>query len=161
MDITTAIIGLAMLSLFVIPAIILSAKNKKRNNALLIGLKKFAAERNCELSAHDVQPLFAIGIATSGDQAFFIRRQDETDELIRSSHQMAMTKACDLQVEKRAVKLLKSDETVIDKIEICFYSNNKEERNVRWTLYDSAISPQTDNEFILGEKWVSIIRKAI
>ena len=43
MNITTAVIGLGMLALFVIPAIILTAKNRNRNKGLLIELTRLAA----------------------------------------------------------------------------------------------------------------------
>jgi len=161
MNITTAVIGLGMLALFVIPAIILTAKNRNRNKGLLIELTRLAALQNCELSAYDVQPQFAIGLSVSGNQIFFISRQDKTGELIKNNILINRLKACNLQTKKRTVNLQKSTETVIDKIEINFHSRDKDNGNSPWVLYDSEVTPHPDGELLLGEKWVSIINKAI
>lgn len=161
MNLVTTITGLVMLGIFVIPVIILSSYNKKKSKNLSAALKEFAAESNCEISEYDINPQFAIGISKPEKQVFFIRKQEGNQDLFRSSISLKQLKNCSLQTQSRTVKLQKSTEKVLDKLEINFQSQSKESNNLSWLLYDAEITILPDNEYQVGKKWVSIINQAV
>ncbi|MGQ1788138.1 MULTISPECIES: hypothetical protein [unclassified Saccharicrinis] len=159
MDITAAITGLVMLGIFIVPIAILSLRNK--NKALLAELKDFATQNNCEISEYDINAQFAIGMSTPGNQVFFIRKEEANQDLFKSSIPLNHLIDCGLKTQNRTVNLQKSTEKVIDKLEISFQSKSQEKNTLSWVLYDSEMTTQLDNEFQVGNKWVSIIKKAI
>jgi L-cysteine desulfidase len=161
MDIAKTITGLVMLGIFIVPVIILSVYNKKKNKTLLTKLKDFAAEKNCEISDFDINTQFAIGISTPGKQVFFIRIQEANQDLFKSSISLTQLKNCSLQTQSRSIKSQKSTEKVMDKLEIIFQSQSRESNNLCWLLYDAEITILPDNEYQVGKKWVSIINQAV
>lgn len=161
MDITTTIIGLVMLGIFIVPVAIVSSRNKNNNNALLTELNYFATQNNCEISEHNINSQFAIGISTSGDKVFFIRKQGSDQDLFKSLVPLKQIKQCVLKTQNRTVKLKKNTENVIDKIEIRFQSKLKEINELSWLFYDSTISTEVINEYQLATNWISRINKHI
>lgn len=161
MDLTSAIIGLVMLGLFVLPIVIMSTSNKKKNQLLLNELKGLAAQNNHEISEYDIQTQFSIGITPQGERIFFVRKGEHPSDIITTSLPLNSIKMCTLHTENRSVKLKNSTEAVIEKLELLFQIKSKDQKYYSWLLYDAEITPQLDRELEIGNKWVSIIKKAI
>ncbi|BAX82467.1 hypothetical protein [Labilibaculum antarcticum] len=161
MDLTTTVVGLSMLGLFIVPIAIMSSKKKKKDQVLLLKLKSLASQNNCEISNYDVESEFAIGIANSKDFVFFVRKIAQSEKLLDACIPLIEIKECLLQSAKRTVKLQKSSVMVTDKLELVFQPEKKDKTAFTCLLYDSEINPQLVNEILIGQKWVSIINEAI
>ncbi|MBR8535288.1 hypothetical protein KDU71_06935 [Carboxylicivirga sediminis] len=156
MDLSTTIIGIVMLSAFVIPVVILSVSNKKETKALLSTLKQLATQTGSELSEHDIQPQFAIGLALSKKHVLFVKKAAKNNTFITYFIPLNEVKKCWLQSSSHTVKFDKTSETVTDRLELCF-STGAGDTNYTCPLYAAENALQLEDELQTGNKWVSII----
>jgi len=158
MDITTAIIGLVMLGIFVVPIAILNAGSKKK--ALIAELKDLATQNEREIAEHDTGEQFAIGISSTKDQVFFIRKEAKEYQVFKSNIPLKLISDCVLHTQYRDNKSQHSNGKGLEKLEISFKSSSQKLNKTTWLLYDAS-SDKADNALELGEKWVSVIQKAL
>ncbi|WP_439183226.1 hypothetical protein [Carboxylicivirga taeanensis] len=160
MDLSTTIIGLAMLGAFIIPIAILNATNKNSSKRLLSNLKKLAADNQRDLSAYDILPQCAIGISSSKEYIYFVRLASASAEPLQSCIPLKEVKKCWLQSTNHTVKMDKVSETVTDQIDLCF-ATSSELKDYVYPMYIAEGALQLEDEYTVANKWVSIINSAI
>lgn len=161
MDLGTAITGIGMLALAIVPIIYISSLYKNRDQKIISELKDLATEKDSEISQYDVHSNFAIGVSKTKNYVFFVQKPNGEDEYLKYVIPLNEVDKCDLQIAKRTVKLSNTTSTVIDKIELVFDGKTKGERAYDWLLYDTDVSLQPDNEISIGNKWASVVNRLI
>lgn len=159
MDVSTAIIGLVLLGIFVVPIAVLNAGSKKK--ALIAELKEWAAQNECEIADCDTGEQFAIGISNNKEQVFFIRKEAEDYTYFKSNIPVKSISDCVLHKTSVDKQAQQNTNTGIAKLEIRIRHTSSKSRPTSWLLFDASKSAKANQELELGTKWVSIIKEAM
>ena len=151
MDLTTTIIGVAILALCILPLAMAHNKKKKKEQQLLQALTDLAGSYSCKISQHDLWQNTAIGIDESAKCVFFIKNSNGDGSLqkvhlagVRGSH-----------INGNA------DLARAEKLELILVHASVNEPETVLEFYNPEISMQLHDELLLVKKWQDIIQQAI
>lgn len=158
MELSTIIMGAVLITICVLPFVLTSNGKKKREQKMLQYLTEIAKEHNCKIGQSECCNDFIIGIDEVANFVFFAKKNEkrELQEVIN----LANIEYCNIINSSRTVKLKDENHTVIDKLELAFYSSqNKIEKKLE--LYNSEDSLQLYMELQCIEKWSKLINEHV
>lgn len=148
MDWGTAIVGLIMLLICIVPFVIMYYNRVKKENKILQSLNEIAQPHNCKISQHEFCGDFVLGIDESRNFVFFFKQKKE--EAISQFVDLAEIQSC--QVVKKAISTYS-----IQKLELAFLPTNKSKTETKFELYDEEINTQLSGELQFVDKWAKQI----
>lgn len=148
MDWGTAIIGLIMILICIVPFVIMYYNRVKKENKILQSLNEIAQPHNCKISKHEFCGDFVLGIDESRNFVFFFKQKKE--EAISQFVDLAEIQSC--QVVKKAISTYS-----IQKLELAFLPTNKSKTETKFELYDEEINTQLSGELQFVDKWAKQI----
>lgn len=155
MDTSSAIIGVVILLLFILPFVLMGMNKKKKAKQKLQKLRNFAGKHSCQISQFDFCGPFGIGIDETKNFVFFQKEinGNTSDQYVDLSN----FKACKAMNTNRTVKQKEGNYTVIDKLELVFIPHLKSDTEKRLEFYNSDVNIQLHNELQILEKWAGFI----
>lgn len=157
MDLGSTIVGLIIIALGVLPFIILSRGEKKKEKQLLQSISKIAATQNCTISQHDFCSNFVIGLDEAKKHVFLYKESNQEKEEIFVD--LAQVKACKLIKEDRRINNKNESYSIIDKLYLSF--KTFENKEIRMEFYSSDVNLQLSGELQMIEKWQQIIKSKL
>jgi len=155
MDTGSIIFLVVLVVLCAIPILIINSKKKKSEKLFLQALFNLAANSNCNISEHECWHNAEIGIDREASKLFFIRKTG-TDEVASEINLSEMQK-CRFVNTNRSVVNGGGNQTVIERLELVFTSQDKNKANTILDLYNSHYDSLTlRGEIQLAEKWEEI-----
>jgi hypothetical protein len=155
MDLTSIIMGVALLALFALPFILISMASKKNKKQLIDKLSKLAEKHNSVIKESDHCNNFAIGIDTTEKALFYIKTGNEGEK-------SQVIKLIDYKTT-RIVNLSKTlgdngaKTIVTSKLALAFVPVNKDKPEIQLDFYNSEDKNQITSELELLSKWNELI----
>ncbi len=151
MDLTTTIIGVAILALCILPLAMAHNKKKKKEQQLLQALTDLATSYSCKITQHDLWQNTAIGIDESANCVFFVKNGNAAESL-QKAH-LAGVRGTHVNGD--------ADPASAEKLELVLIHAATNEPDTVLEFYDPEISMQLHDELLLVNKWQDIIQQAI
>ncbi|MFA5432545.1 MAG: hypothetical protein WC319_06685 [Candidatus Paceibacterota bacterium] len=148
MDWGTAIVGLIMLLICIVPFVIMYYNRKKKENKMLQSLNEIAKPHNCKISQHEFCGDYVMGIDESRNFVFFFKQKKE--EAISQFVDLSEIQIC--QVVKKAISTYSTQ-----RLELVFLPTNKSKTETKFELYDEEVNTQLSGELQFVDKWAKQI----
>ena len=155
MDTGTIIIAAIMLAISILPVILIHRGRRNKEKDLLQSLNNLAEKHNCKISKYETWNNSAIGFDETANMLFFFRRIK--DKEITRHIKLSQISKCKILNTNRNVKVSDDNYSILEKIELVFFSGIKGNPDIHLEFYNSALSVQVNGEAQLAERWVKII----
>ena len=160
MDLGATIVGMTIILMCIIPFVLISRNNRKQEQKLLEELVSDAEKHHCNISRHDFRRNSVIGIDDNARMAFFAGKVK--NEQVRQHIRLAEIQKCRVINSGRIVHHSGSNHKVIEKIEMAFTFQNKNQPEALLEFYNRDYdSPTLTGELQLAEKWCKIFNDKI
>ena len=156
MDIGTIIIGVICIALCALPFVLTNRNKKSKEKELLNSLKSFAKQHNSEITDHEVNECYAIGLDETKHAISFLQKTKEDVNL--QFIDLTTIKNCEIN---NISKSLGKNETTLDKLNLKLNAIGKNKPSIILEFYNSDISFQPVNEFDSIEKWNIVINNLL
>ncbi len=158
MDFSTAIVGIIILSVFIIPVILMTRKNKNKTKLLLNSLQRMANQYQSEIDQYETFNTFAIGIDSLHKQAYFYKDNKRKNE----NYHVDLTeiKECKPEVITHKIKEGKKTSQVIDSVALQLIPTSSNKR-ILLEFYNADEGLQLNGELKAIEKWSKLINQQL
>lgn len=145
------IIGILMLSVFIVPVIIIMQKQKRERNKLEKILKEVESANNIRIDKHETWRNRLIGVDTSSGKAILILKVATGNQTtLVDLHQVSR---CEV-VKNITASEIDSSLQAVKNIKIRFASRDKSKRDQYFVLFDEDIDMDLGSELRIGNMWV-------
>lgn len=155
---TTAIIGIVMLLVFIIPVFIVMQKQRTSKKKLEMQLADIEKENNMKISEHETWNNKVIGLDDSKKVALFvIRNQNDNDVKIVNLHEISKT------APERSIISSEDGSSIqaVSAVRIRFASKDRNKSDSVFTLFDDAADHSINDEIQLANTWSERFNRAI
>lgn len=159
MDFGTAITGLIIIAVCILPFALLHWSMKKKQKQLSQSLKQLAKQHNCSISQHEFFRDFAVGIDEASNYIFFYKKTKD-HETARHLN-LADIQSCKVVNISRAVHHKDSNYKGVGKLELSFTPIAKTDPPVLWVFYDAEESLQLNGELQSIGKWEKLVNERL
>ncbi|NPV51826.1 MAG: hypothetical protein HPY60_11635 [Candidatus Methanofastidiosum sp.] len=153
MDWGSAIIGLIIILICILPIGILYYKRVKKENKMLQSLNEIAQQHNCKIGQYEFCGNYVIGLDEDRNFAFFFKQKKE--DAISQFVDLSEVQLC--QVVKK-IKNIRNDIgslSYVERLGLSFIPKNSSKRETIFELYDVEINMQLSGELQFAEKWAN------
>ena len=157
MDLGSALVGLIIIVICIVPFVIMSQGNRKTKKQKLAALEHIAHEQNCSISQHDVCGDFVIGFDDRKKHVFFYKEYNDKKE--ETFVDLAHVKDCKIIKEDKRINNKSGAYSIIDKLNLSFKTTNNKE--IRMEFYNSDVNLQLSGELQMIEKWKELIKSSL
>jgi len=155
MDWGTAIVGLIMILICIVPFVIMYYNRVKKENKMLQSLNEIAQQHNCKIAQHEFCGDYVMGIDENRNFVFFFKQKKE--EAISQFVDLSEVQICQVVKKTRNVKNDIGSLGFIERVELSFTPTNKTKGEKRFELYDKEINMQLSGELQFVDKWTKQI----
>ncbi len=157
MDISTTIIGLILLALFVLPVFYAVKKSTASNNQILNRFRVEAAKHGMTLSTLDIWNDTVIGVDQISRKFLYLKADEKHPKMIMVD--LNEVKKCETSEVSRNKKSANGGkEKVIESIHLAFTFQDLKKSGVNLEIYDASHDLGLDGEVQLAEKWVALLQ---
>jgi hypothetical protein len=151
MSIAVLLIGIVLISLFILPFVLVGVGKNKEQKMLNRLLLKLAEDNNCKIAQSEFWTDSVIGLDETGKNLFFVHRVNSQDN---SEHiKLTDVKSCSIRNHSRNVKMMEGNHMAIDKLELVFIKKEKNSPEVVLEFFNADGSKLYSDEVMLIEKW--------
>ena len=160
MELGTAIVGIIVALLCIVPFVIINRQKKKREGELIQALFSLAAEENCKIKEYDVWNHSSIGIDDNNRFLLYTRKlKDNFETQIIDLMEIQKSSVSNI---KRSVKTDDSLYEIIERVELVFSLQYKNRAEVVLEFYNANYDkPTITVELELVNKWSKLINSSI
>ena len=160
MDSNTIVIG-GIIVLFGIILYILNSRSKKKKEAqFLQSLSRLAEKDNCKISQYDIWNNSVIGIDTTQNIVFAIRKKKENETSVVVN--LAEIFRCRVIEVSRTSGPKEGNAIAFDRIDLAFINKDKSKADVVVEFFDANTDRLTlTGELQLAEKWCVLVNNKI
>ncbi|KVV13142.1 hypothetical protein [Flavobacterium sp. TAB 87] len=157
MDLNSAIIGIVLIIISVLPFIILRNNRKKRTKETIQQLTQLANDQQSTIHDYEIGTNFIIGIDNEKKSVFFIQKigKKENSKVINLNDFHTFT----LIKNERTIGDKKNNYTVIERLALTFAPASASTLDHELEFYDSNKTVQPSGELQSIEKWAQLIKE--
>jgi hypothetical protein len=159
MDATTTIIGLAILSLFLIPVVIMSRSSKKKGSKFDRELLAEATKRGLIISEKQIFGEYGIGIDNSSKKLLFINWSGS--ESVATSFSFKEIKAFDTIPSANELKKPNFDLRKTERLGFRFHFQDSGRPEFSFIFYIAGFGLVGDNEIEFFTRWSKVVKKGL
>lgn len=153
MDTTLVIMAFVLMSIIISPFLLHYLSQKKKEAKLSNELSRLAKSENAMLTQKEFwRQRYAIGIDESSKKILYVNKEQGT--VIKLSE----VAKCRINAVSRNAKTKNSNVTIIEKLDLIFTFHKSVKPEMTLQFYDSDEFFSTDNERVLIEKWLGVIK---
>lgn len=157
MDISTTIIGLILLALFVLPVFYAVKKSSASNKEILARFRAEAAKHGMNLSKLDQWNNAVIGVDLTSRKLLYLKADEKHPKVILVD--LTQVKKCETSEVSRLKKSSNGGkEKVIESIHLAFTFPDPKISDVKLEIYDASHDLGLDGEIQLAEKWANLLQ---
>lgn len=145
------IIGILMLSAFVVPVIIIMQKQKREKNKLEKLLKEVESENNIRIDRHETWRNKVIGVDTTSGRAVMIHKEDSGNQI--TVVDLHLFSRCEM-VKTMTASEIDSSLQAVKSVKIRFASRDKSKRDQHFVLFEEEIDLDLGSELRIANSWV-------
>lgn len=155
MDLTSTLIGLGILLLFIGPVIFLIVNQNRKINFRKRKLMKYAEENNMQLSEIDIEPGVFIGLDKSKKKLIFAEPKNDYQYFIINLQEVSTVKIQTIDFPEREGKM--------NLISLIFSGKTKKEKAGEIIFYDenNDAAPDAEVQYQSAKKWQNIIQSQL
>lgn len=151
MDLTSAIVGAIFILACSLPFILMYNKRKKKEKALLQGMKSKISSQGGEYAQHEFCGDLIFGL--NDRETFFyygkVTRRGLEDALV----ELAQFSSCKIVKEQAASVSSGSSLSTLEKLELVFVPKQKNQPEMKLLLFDAEDAVQHSGELLFAVKW--------
>ncbi|MDD3722623.1 MAG: hypothetical protein PHW92_09060 [Lutibacter sp.] len=151
----TAITGVILIAIFMLPFIFMLNGRKKKKKKLLESILTLANNHNCKISQQEISEEFAIGLDERANQLFFFKKIK--DKEVAQHVNLDEIKSCKVIKTEHNIGNKSDNYKTIDKLDLHFSFLDKKNPDTSFTLYDVEENYGLDGEIQMIEKWSNIV----
>ncbi len=156
MDLGASFVGMIVILICIIPFILISINNRKKDEKLRLKLFDFAQRSNFVVTRYDLWHHSSIGIDDQNEVIFFTRTVKEQAFLQQIN--LSEIQKCRVIITRKTA----SSSGGIEKLELAFTYQNKQKQDVFVEFYNAAYDSLTlSGELQMVEKWGKIVNDKI
>lgn len=157
MDISTTIIGLILLALFVLPVFYAVKKGSASNKEILANFRAEAAKHGMNVTSHEQWNNRVIGLDQSNHKLLYSKTNEKHPKMILVD--LTKVKKCETSEVNRQKKSANGGmEKVIDSIHLAFTFHDPKQAEVKLEIFDASNDLSLDGEVQLTEKWAKLLQ---
>lgn len=157
MDTGTIITTAILIGLSIIPFTLMARGRKKEERQEFLALSNLAQKHSCQISQHEICGNFGIGIDESKNALFYHERTK--DATIEEFIDLASISRC--EVTKTTRKIGETNDTLIDRLELCFSPIHKSNPDVSLEFFNIESRSHLNGELQTAEKWSKLINSRL
>lgn len=158
MDLTSTIIGISLLLLFVVPILLLNRRRKNKEKIFKQKLYSLAEKESCSIQEIETWNNTGIGYDQNTSKVFFVKKiafKEITDNI-----DLKETLSCQLLNTNHSVNTNDGTKLIVEKLELIFTLKNKTEKTL--LFYDNDFDNlDLDGEIQIANKWQSFLTKEL
>lgn len=159
MDLSSLIMGLFLLALFVLPFVLVGRSNTKKRNQFLSRLNQLAQQQNCKIATRDSCSNFIIGTDEKVSFLFFFKKSEEKE--IAQSVNLAEVQKCTVLNTVKSLNGKEKGNSGSGKLVLSLLPVKKDSPEILLEFYNENDRLQLSDEFILINKWNEIVSKKL
>lgn len=159
MDLGSLIIGAIIVLLCILPFILIQIRNNKRDKKKLLDLSNSAKEHNCKITKHEFCGNYLIGIDEVNNFVFF--HKIIKDQLIKQFVNLSSIEKSEIVKSTRTYIEKDGKAHVIEKLELAFIPNKKDNEVLLMEFYNENVSFQLNGELQSIERWSHLINEHV
>lgn len=159
MDLSSLIMGLFLLALFVLPFVLVGRSSKKKKNQLLDRLNELAQQQNCKIAKHDSCSNFIIGTDEKVNFLFFFKKSEEKE--IAQSVQLNEVQKCTVLNTVKSLNGKEKGNSGSGKLVLSLLPVKKDSPELLLDFYNENDRVQLSDELILINKWNEIVSQKL
>lgn len=159
-EITISLIASAIIGLFCVPFLLNSMNQKKKSKALINTLK--AKTQTGGLTNGQFETLrsnYCLGLDKERKKVLFLEKENGQDFI--QTIDLAQVKICKALLGYRSFKGEKSQQKIIEKVQLAFMPINDSKASQFLELYTESKQDYLVNEWEIAQKWESEINKLL
>lgn len=155
MDLTSTLIGLGILMLFIGPVIFLIVNQNRKINSKKRKLMKYAEENNLHLSVIDIEPGVLLGLDKTKKKLIFAEPKNDYQFFLINLHEISTVKIQTIDFPEREGKM--------NFISLIFSGKTKKEKTGEIIFYDENddAAPDAEVQYQSAKKWRNIIQNQL
>lgn len=152
MDLTTALIGLVLIALCVLPMVYFHRAQQKERKDFIKDFLQIATQHGLKISQYDVWGhFFAIGLDATTNQLFYYQKRNE--RMVKTLIKLADIEQCSIANKKVSF----NGDQVIDRLELAFTQRHSSMPAQTLMFYHRETCLSLNDELQLTEKWKTIV----
>ena len=158
MEIGTAIVGLVLIAIVVVPFLMISKGKKDKEKRMLHLLTTEANRVECTITEYESCGNIIIGIDQEAGMVFFVKTKG--DASFSEAVNLAGFQSCEIVARNRS-RGGASNDSVIDKLELLFRSTTSGKADLALEFYNGAENFQLNDELTVMKKWAKSINNEL
>lgn len=153
MELSSIIIGVAFLALFILPFVWLNMKRNQNENELVTELNNYAKDSGSLNCVTEMCSNLVIGLDKTTNFVFFVKRLN--NGFIKQKVDLSNVKSCSLKSETNENKVSDFHDIQIEKLELHFNTKDHS-KSVIFTFFDIKDGSELTGETQLITKWAEL-----
>lgn len=159
MDLTSLIMGLFLLALFVLPFVLIGRSNMKKKNVFLSNLNQLAQQQNCKIARYDNCSNFIIGTDEKVSSIFFFKKSEEKE--IAQSVKLTEVQKCTVLNTVKSLSGKEKGNSGSGKLVLSLLPVKKDNSEILLEFYNENDHTQLSDELSMINKWNEIISQKL
>lgn len=159
MDFGTAITGLLLIAIIVVPFLLINGFKKVKNKRMLSLLNTEAARFECTINEYELSGNVIIGIDDAAEMVFFGKTKGGSD--LSQTVNLADFQSCEIVAKNRYRGEEANNDRIVDKLELYFKSKTPGKEDITLEFYCGAENFQLNDELSVMKKWAEIINNKL
>jgi hypothetical protein len=159
MDTGTAITGLVLIAIIVVPFLLLNISTKVKNKRMLSLLNTEAERLGCTINEYELSGNAIIGIDDDAEMVFFGKTKGGSD--LSQTVNLADFQSCEIVAKNRYRGEEANNDRIVDKLELYFKSKTPGKGDISLEFYCGAENFQLNDELSVMKKWTKIINNKL
>jgi hypothetical protein len=159
LNIGTIMVGIFCVALCVIPFLLLGRSHKKNEHLKLKSFITAANLHDAQITSH--QFCGKVGIAIDDKKGFVFFNKELKDQSLEETIDLDQIQECKLNIASVTVKRNNENDKIIERLELCFVPHSKNDKEVKWEIFNRETNLSLSGELQFGEKWSKLINEQI
>lgn len=155
MDWGTALIGLIVILITLLPFVVMYYNRVKMVNKMLHALNENARHHNCKINQHELCGDFILGIDENSKFVFFFKQKKEED--ISLFVDLTKIQSCMVGTKTKHLKNDSGSHSKVEQVELSFVPTQNGKEATKFELYDVEKNYQLSGELQIADKWSKLI----
>jgi len=155
MDSGTAITGLVLVVISIVPIFVLNGKRSKKGRGMLQSITKVASEHNCKITEHEFCGDYTIGMDKTNGYVFFVKESNAKADV--QFVNLAQVRTSKIENTSRIVTNNKQNNKITERLRLNLLLKEKDKSTIVWEFYNAEENPQLNGELQSIEKWQNTI----
>lgn len=159
MDLTTLLIGVAALAIFIVPVLMIQVANRRRDKRRIKAFKQLAAQNGLTLTKYDTWGESCIGVDEEKKKVYF--STGSNGQASSTLVNLSDVQTCSVSSDGKSLKTKEYNSALTERVSLDFWNGNGKQPEKSFLFFDKSIDSTLTDELLLAQKWEKIISDII